>query len=198
MAEFLPYCAQFSPLSQEAQAEMLHYATLRTFKKGEYLLRKTHICEYLFFINEGLLKLYFEEGSKQFVTRFFAENVLFSVFDSFTSQTPSRFSLIALEDTTVTVISYEELEELCKKHHCIETLYRKLLSLATSKMTLRICEMLEANAAERYQQFVQVHESIMQRVSLGDIANYLGITQQSLSRIRADHFLTNGKKKSPY
>jgi CRP-like cAMP-binding protein len=65
-------------------------------------------------------------------------------------------------------------------------------------MTLRICEMLEANAAERYQQFVEVHESIMQRVSLGDIANYLGITQQSLSRIRADHFLTNGKKKSPY
>jgi CRP-like cAMP-binding protein len=93
--------------------------------------------------------------------------------------------LLALEPTTVTIISYEATEELCKKHHCMETFFRKLVSIATTKMTRRISEMLEENATKRYNQFVKEHQSIVQRISLGDVASYLGITQQSLSRIRA-------------
>jgi CRP-like cAMP-binding protein len=67
----------------------------------------------------------------------------------------------------------------------METFYRKLVSVATTRMMRRISEMLEDNARERYNQFVAENSQILQRISLGDLAKYLGITQQSLSRIRA-------------
>ena len=67
----------------------------------------------------------------------------------------------------------------------METFFRKLASLAATKMTRRISEMLEENATERYNLFVKENNQILQRISLGDLASYLGITQQSLSRIRA-------------
>jgi len=77
------------------------------------------------------------------------------------------------------------MEELCKKHHCMETYFRKLVSTVTIKMMKRITEMLEENATERYNEFLEEHKPILQRINLGDMASYLGITQQSLSRIRA-------------
>ncbi len=197
MDSLLTYCAKFSPLTGEAADELLACTTTKTCKKGGSLLRKSQVCSYIFFINEGLLKLSLTRGNKQFVMRFFAENTLFSVFDSYLTQTPSRFTLTALENTNVTRIGYGDLESLCKRHHCVETLFRNVLSVATTKMTKRISEMLEDSSTERYQQFVHENEAVMQRISLGDIANYLGITQQSLSRIRASaHYLTYGKKNN--
>jgi CRP-like cAMP-binding protein len=139
----------------------------------------------LFFINEGLAKLFFIKDGKEFINVFGIENRLFSAFESYLTQTPSNFMLIALEPTTVTLVSYEEMEKLCKKHHCMESFFRKLVSIAATKMTRRISEMLEENATKRYNQFVKENKAIAQRISLGDLASYLGITQQSLSRIRA-------------
>ncbi len=117
--------------------------------------------------------------------RFFPENVLFTIFDSYAAQSPSRFSIIALELTTITLISYERMEALCQAHHSVETFFRKLALLATAKMTGRIAEMLENDAAQRYHHFREDNPELMQRVSLGELAKYLGITRQSLSRIRA-------------
>jgi CRP-like cAMP-binding protein len=117
--------------------------------------------------------------------RFFYENLLFSVFDSYFTQNPSQFTLVALEDTRVTTISYDNMEALCRNYHSVETFFRKLISVAATKMTKRISEMLEGDATERYRQFVAENSTILQRINVGDIANYLGITPQSLSRIRA-------------
>ena len=117
--------------------------------------------------------------------RFFSENLLFSAFESYLTQTPSNYMIMAVETTTVTLISHKNMEALCKEHHCVETFFRKLVSVVPLKMTKRISEMLEENATERYRQFVKENKLILQRISLGDLAKYLGITQQSLSRIRA-------------
>ncbi len=116
--------------------------------------------------------------------RFFSENVLFTVFESYLTQTPSNYMIIALETTTIMQVSHDMMEELCKKHHCIETFFRKLVSVAAVKMSKRISEMLEENATDRYNQFVKENNTILHRINLGDLAKYLGITQQSLSRIR--------------
>lgn len=185
MADFLQFCNQFSPLDKVAKDELFNNLKTKTIKKGEYLLKTGEVCKHLFFINEGLTKLFFIKDGKEFIGIFGIENRLFSAFESYLTQTPSNFMLIALEQTTVTLISFEEMEKLCKKHHCMETFFRKLVSIAATKMTRRIREMLEDNATKRYKQFVEENNTILQRISLGDLASYLGITQQSLSRIRA-------------
>lgn len=185
MADFLQFCNQFSPLTDEATDELFKNIKTKTVQKGEYLLKTGEVCRHLFFINEGLAKLFFSKDGKEFINVFGMENRLFSAFESYLTQTPSNFMLIALEQTTVTLLSYNEMEKLCKKHHCMETFFRKLVSIAATKMTRRISEMLEENATKRYNQFVKENNAILQRISLGDLASYLGITQQSLSRIRA-------------
>ena len=186
MAELVDYCRRFSPLEPESLAELLEMSVTRKLRKGQYLLRKGQACRALYFINSGLVKSCFTEGEKNFVMRFFHENLLFSIFDSYFTQTPSKFSLIALEPTTVTLIGHAGVEALCKKYHSMETFFRKLLAVATTKMTKRISEMLEGDATKRYELFVEENSAILQRVNVGDIANYLGITPQSLSRIRGE------------
>jgi len=185
MADLLHYCRQFPELDQALTDELLKKVKTKTVQKGDYLLKKGDVCRHLFFINEGLAKTFFNKDDKEFIMRFFSENVLFTVFESYVTQTPSNFNIMAIEKTTATLISKTEMEKLCKKHHGMGTFFRKLVSIATVKMTRRIREMLEENAAERYHQFIKEHKPIHQRISLGDTASYLGITQQSLSRIRA-------------
>lgn len=184
MTDFFQFCNQFSPLEKIATEQLLENLKTKTFQKGVYLLKPGEVCKNLFFINEGLTKISFDKGDKEFIMRFFSENVLFTVFESYLTQMPSNYMIMALETTTVTQISYDTMEGLCKNHHCIETFFRKLVSVAAVKMSKRISEMLEENATYRYNQFVKENNSILHRINLGDLAKYLGITQQSLSRIR--------------
>lgn len=184
MADFLQFCKQFSPLEDAVLWELAQQTVTKPYSKGAFLLHSGETCKYLYFVNEGLIKSYSEKDDKEFIMRFFSENLLFSVFDSYINQTPSKFNLVALEDTKVTLVRYETMAALCKQHHAMETFYRKLVSIAATKMMKRISEMLEENAADRYRLFVEEHNAIHQRISLGDMAKYLGITQQSLSRIR--------------
>ncbi len=185
MTDFLECCNRYAPLDKASADGLCLGLKAKTYKKGEYILREGEVCKYLYFLSKGLAKISFEKGDKEFIMRFFSGNVLFSVFESFITQAPSPYRIVALEETTVMLISHRRMEELCKKHHDVETLFRKVLSIVAIRMTKRISEMLEENATERYTQFVKEHHSILQRISLGDLASYLGITQQSLSRIRA-------------
>jgi CRP-like cAMP-binding protein len=184
MADFTNFLKRFS-LDESALYDFLQCVNAKEIPRGEYLLRQGEICRNLFFINEGLIKAFFFKEDKEFILRFFAEDVMFTMFESYVTQTASPYMLITLEPVKVTTISYEQMELLCKKHHSVETFFRKLVSIATVKMTKRISEMLEQNSTERYNKFMMDNGEILQRISLGDLAKYLGITQQSLSRIRA-------------
>lgn len=185
MNEFIRYCNQLSTLDNVASDELFDKLKTKTFQKGDYLLNDGNVCRYLYFIDKGLTKTFFYRDGKEFIMRFFLENMMFTVVDSYITQTPSTFMILALEPTTVTCIRQDELEDLCKKHHCIETFFRKLVSFSSINMMKRISEMLEENASEAYNHFVKENYSLLQRISLGDLASYIGITQVSLSRIRA-------------
>lgn len=185
MADFIQFCNQLSQLDKEAGDDLSNKLKSKSFQKGNQLLKSGEVCRQLYFINSGLTKTFFYKNDKEFIMRFFTENVMFTVLDSYVTQTPSAFMIMALEPTTVTYIQHDEMEELCKRHHSIETFFRKLVSIAAFNMMKRISEMLEENASERYAHFVKENNALLQRISLGDLANYLGITQVSLSRIRA-------------
>jgi CRP-like cAMP-binding protein len=185
MTDFIKYCNQLSPLDQEASDNLLANLKSRTFHKGNYVLKSGSICNQLIYVDKGLLKLSFDTEYKEFIMRFFPENALFTSLDSYLTQSSSHYQIIALETTSITFINYDEMELLCKKHHSMETFFRKLVSLAALNMMKRISEMLEEDATHRYQNFVRDNNTLLQRISLGDLSSYLGITQVSLSRIRA-------------
>lgn len=185
MIDFVSTFKNLSNFSEEATDDLYNCLSTKSYAKGDLLLRNGETCKKLYFIDEGLAKTYFAKEDKEFIMRFFPEHTFLTVIDSFTNQTRSTYDIMALERTTITYINHTDLELLCKKHHSIETAFRKLLAFAVTNMMKRISEMLEESATERYDHFLRDHGHLLQRISLGDLANYLGITQVSLSRIRA-------------
>ncbi|CAM1374219.1 Crp/Fnr family transcriptional regulator [Tenacibaculum xiamenense] len=186
MDALINFCHHVSSLDINAK-KALHNANFESkfFKKGEPILRENSYCNHLYFITKGLTKFCFSSEEKEFIMRFFPENILFTNLDNYTSGRKSKYKFIAIEDTSLIQISITEFELLCKQHHSIETFYRKFMTMANKNMMERISEMLEEEAKNRYENFTKKFPFLMQRVSLGDLSNYLGITQVSLSRIRA-------------
>src|SRR5215211_9125412 len=117
MTGFIQFVNQLSPLDNEATVDLLDKLKSKTVKKGDYLLKSGEVCRYLYFIERGLAKTFFNKDVKEFIMRFFPENSMFTVLDSFLTQTPSTYAIIALEPTTVTYIPKTSIDSLCKSHH---------------------------------------------------------------------------------
>ena len=100
------------------------------------------------------------------------------------SQTQNEYQTIAKEDTEFEFISYNDFIYLCSKHHCVETLYRKILYNAMIILVTRRKGIAIQSAREKYELFLKEFGHLNNRISLGDIACFLGITQVSLSRLR--------------
>jgi signal-transduction protein with cAMP-binding, CBS, and nucleotidyltransferase domain len=185
MNEIIAYTNRVSPLDAAAQEEFLHAFTMKTFPKGTFIIKEDQVCQHYYFIKSGLAKSFFYKDDKEFIMTFFREDMMFTEFNSYLTEQSSKYMLIALEDTIVYAIRKSDIAVLCKNHHCIEKLFSKLYSFTALNMMKRISEMLEENATERYNKFIDENNGLLQRISLGDLAQYLGITQVSLSRIRA-------------
>lgn len=185
MEDFIKFWDTLSPLDQSAKDGLLGIASEKIFIKGESLLTVGTICRHMYFVSEGLVKMSFLGDGREFVLRFFAEGTSLTGLDSFINSQASTYNITALENTKIIEANREDFERLCTNYHSLERAYRKFYAAISYNMLKRISEMLEDNAAERYANFLKDNKALLPRISLGDVAAYLGITQVSLSRIRA-------------
>lgn len=185
MSTFTSIVHQLSPLYLAAKTDLETELKTKTVEKGDFVFKQGMVCRHIYFVEKGLVKLSFQGDRTEFIMRFFPENNLLTVIDSLFTQTPSNYSIVALEPSEIVCIEQQALELLCRKHFCIELFYRKLLAFASTNMMKRVSEMLEEDATKRYENFVSTSGHLLQRIQLGDLANYLGIAQVSLSRIRS-------------
>jgi CRP-like cAMP-binding protein len=185
MNEFIEFCNQVSPLDKLASAELNSILRLRSVKKNEHLAHSNTCSKELFFIKKGIVKFCFNGDGKEFIMRFFEENIMLADIESYAKKKYSKYDIVAIEDTTYYSLPFFEFEQLCLKHHTLETFFRKFMTIANLNMMERISEILEEDAKKRYSNFVTKNPQLLERISLGDLSNYLGITQVSLSRIRA-------------
>ena len=154
-------------------------------KKGEFLFEEGSICHQVFFIEKGLARIYYYSNSgKEITSWFFEENSFFTAIDSFYYHKPTRVFCETLEDSVIYSIKYSELEDLINKEHGARLAFYVLYELM-KRMTDFIVSIKFQSAEDRYNNMLKDYPSIFQRVSLGYIASYLGITQETLSRIRA-------------
>jgi len=157
----------------------------RKVKEGEVLLQAGTFAEETYFICKGVLKMVgIGDNGKEFIHFFFGENQFCTILKSFNKNTPSDSRIQAACDTEIIVFRKDKLHSL---HHDLP--YSKNLSDKISKQTLRNKIALRhssigEDATTRYQKFIQQQSNIAFMVSQTDIAAYLGITKQSLSRIR--------------
>jgi len=186
MEEMINTLSTVVPLEISAKLAIIQSSEEKTYRAGEHILKSGHICRHFYFIKGGLAKLCFQKEEKEFIMNFFSESLMFfTELTSYLTDKPSRFSIVAIEDTELIKIEKNKILKLCNQFHSIEKLFSKVYSLGTINMSNRISELLEENATIRYENFMEKRRDVVHRLSLGEISNYLGITQVSLSRIRA-------------
>ncbi|MDP4666370.1 MAG: Crp/Fnr family transcriptional regulator [Flavobacteriaceae bacterium] len=186
MIEFINFCKEVSPLDNHCVIDLSSIVKLKTVKKNDFLLNVNSHSTELFFIKKGIVKFCFNGDGKEFIMRFFDENILFADIESYSTKKHSKYKIVALENTEYYSLPFFEFEQLCLKHHSLETFFRKFMTIANLNMMERVSEILEEDAKKRYVNFTSKNSQLLPRISLGDLASYLGITQVSLSRIRAN------------
>jgi len=165
-----------------AFAPLLHH---RNVAKGTYLQLPGDLGTRLYLVSTGALRSFHLVKDKDVTAYFALEDGVIGAIDSIIYGRPSRYGIEALEDTECAVIDYAELETFLAAHPEHERLARQISQHLYVDLVERFEGMLFLSARERYDHLLSCYPGITQRVSLGHIASYLGMTQETLSRVRA-------------
>ena len=153
--------------------------------KGQFLLKPGTNVKHEYFVIKGCLKAYYmdDKGSKHII-QFAVENWWIGDFDAFYNQIPSKLYIEAIEDSQLLSITYNSLQKMYEEAPIFERYFRILTTQAFISQRKRILSTLEKNTQERYLEFCTSYPKIEERVANYDIANYLGVSPENLSRVR--------------
>jgi CRP-like cAMP-binding protein len=185
MKELLEYLNSIQRLTDKSQKALSLICTELTVKKNSDLHPIGHTCRNIYFIKKGLLCIYYFKEDVEIIESFEFENSIVARADSLFKTKPSRKGIKAIENSELIAINSSKLFELYDKHPDIDRLFRKIYENAYVELVNRVESIQFYSAKERYHNLLSQSKQTIQRVPLKLIASYLGITQVSLSRIRA-------------
>lgn len=165
------------------------------FLKKQFALQHGNVCQHFDFVVRGCLRLYkVGDNGAYHILQFATENHWISDLASFHKKTKSSFEIDALEDTVVLRIRYEDLVDLYARAPKFDRIFRVLLENHFMQQQERIGQLFSSTAEERYQLFLETYPHLQNRLSQVQIAAYLGVTPEFLSRIRSR--MARGEKQS--
>lgn len=185
MQQLLCHIQQYSPLTTDTQNALPDYFEKITLGKNELLLREGQICRHLYFLETGALRGFYNLEGKEITHWFGFEKDFVTSFHSFITGEPAVENIQLLEGSILWAISKDTLTELLNKHHEIERLVRIAYEKYYIRLEERFVNAQFKTAKELYENLLQQTPYIIERVPLGFIASYLGISQETLSRIRS-------------
>jgi CRP-like cAMP-binding protein len=158
-----------------------------TLKKDEYFLRAGEIPKRVGFNIAGLLRLFYIDNNGMEITKHFVvENTPAISFSAFILREESKYYIQAMEETKLLIIDHQTYCELLDSHVCWQIAVRKIAIMLFILKEKREAELLLNTAGERYLQFLRDFPNLEDRINQHHIASYLGITPESLSRIRSN------------
>lgn len=180
------YFESYAPISEKSWKLIEDLTDFQTIKKGEILLENGEICKNLYFIAKGILRTFITDEQGNFYNKnLFLENKLACSKVSSILQTPSDFTIEALEDCILIKLDYKKYTQLIAENDDLKTFYIAYLEKNwIIEKEQREVALVMQNATERYLNLLETHPTIADRVPLMHIASHLGITPTQLSRIR--------------
>ncbi len=153
-------------------------------KKGAKLHDVGEVCNYVTFVNKGILRAYHLIDGKEIIETFFVENEYLSDYCSFLTRTPAHTIIECLEDCELVLLDYDSVQELYEKVDEFQKFGRLMAEYLFIVISMRSNSLLFESPEQRYINFQKDNADLLQRVPQYMIASYLGITPEALSRIR--------------
>jgi len=172
-------------LSDDEWQHFLRPFKLKEVKKKEFLLKQGEVCRFEAFVNKGCLRVfYIDKNGFEHVLYFAVEGWWVGDIDSFTNQVPAQLFIEALENCELLMVGKEDKEALYETLPIVERLFRIMSQKRVIAFQQRIIDTQSKTAEERYNDFITKYPQIVQRITNLQLAAYLGISHEFLSKIR--------------
>lgn len=182
--EIINYISRFVDLEENEAREMARAIPHKSIKKGEYLLKEGEISTECYFVMKGLVRQYETIDGDEKTTYFYTEEEALVAFESANEQKPCQFSWVCEEDTAVVIGRFNELDDFYEKHPKMEAFARKFIGFDFGRYQELISSFVTLTPTERYLHLLDKRPGLANRVPQYQLASFLGIKPETLSRIR--------------
>jgi CRP-like cAMP-binding protein len=173
------------PLTEEERELIQEYLTVKKIRKRQYLLQEGDICKCVAFVERGALRLYkVNEDGTEHIVRFALEGQFMTDLYSFLTDEPSVYNIDAIEDSDLVLITKSASDELRKQSSKYLEYIFNVTSEAYIDLERRLTSTISHSLEERYKDFTAHYPDIIQRVPQHMVASYMGLTPETLSRVR--------------
>ncbi|GAB3981740.1 Crp/Fnr family transcriptional regulator [Spirosoma terrae] len=177
---------EINPLSDEQWSRFAAIVEPVEYPKNAFLIQAGQVERYIYYLNEGMVRLSLTENGKDISIDFVFSNNFASAYSSFLTGQPTAFSIQALTTVRAFRFSRVGLLQLYDESHPAERIGRIIAEQAFLRKTSREVLFLTSTAKQRYVQLIEQNPTLVQTISVRHLASYLGIEPESLSRIRRD------------
>lgn len=174
-----------SILSPESAAAFLPSWKHWSVPKDHFLLKEHAVSDYIYFIEKGIARIYYYKNGKEITEWIAMDRQFFLSITSFFQRTPSHLIIQTIEPAEVFGIHHNDFMKLADEHHDIEKLLRKMVTRSLILGQQRMDSVQFETAQQRYEKLLHNSPGIVQRVPLSYIASFLGVTLETISRIRS-------------
>ena len=184
--EFAKYLREKANLDEEEIDAVRAVSVEKKIRKRQYLLQEGDVCHYNCFIVKGCLRMYtVGEDGVEHIVRFAVENWWISDRESYNNGYPSKCNIDALENSEIILIDKPDFLHLLMITPKLKSFIDNLLARSYDAIQNRIIGAISFSTEEKYQNFIERFPGIVNRVPLHMIASYLGVTRETLSRVRS-------------
>lgn len=184
---FITYLEYIAPLSEGLKKAMESHFEVVQIPKGTVLLREEEVCQTAYFIVSGTARLYYRNGDREITSRFLERGTIAISYYSYFSQRPSFETLHLLEDCTMEMVRRDDFEGLYVRFPELHNIMRLVLEKAYIITEERALILRSLPAKDRFRIMQEKFPRVFQIASTDQIASFLGLTRETLSRMRSEY-----------
>ncbi|MFJ8526579.1 Crp/Fnr family transcriptional regulator [Bacillus sp. NPDC094106] len=181
----MKYMTRFTTLNEEEQQAIVEDVQIEEYKKGTILLRQGDVPTKCYFVLKGCVRQYsIDKTGKEVTSNFYTEEQAISNFNHHKQDKASVYSLTCLEDCILVVGDLNTEKDMYNKHSQLETMTRQMIEHNFGEVQDELASFIASTPEERYKALLRKRPHLVNRVPQHQLASYLGITPESLSRIK--------------
>ncbi|GAB3986667.1 Crp/Fnr family transcriptional regulator [Spirosoma daeguense] len=182
--KLIAYFSRVMPLSDEERNAIVDSMCVKTFKKGTLLLTEGQVSTECYFVLEGCIRQYYVVDAEEITNNFFTENQWVISINSFTQKVPANHFWVCCEDTKLVIGNEQKENDLYNRFPKFETISRKVMERVLGELQESTAAYLTDTPEQRYLRLVDTKPDLLQRIPQYQLASYIGVKPESLSRIR--------------